>query len=97
MTTRRRRRKRQEHILEILMVITLIAMCTMIILGVGHIYLGSNIYKNQHTVETLSKELESLEDEVNATTSKQEEYQVTVSTIKISRDCYTRVNAIDFI
>ena len=57
------------------MVITLIAMCTMIILGVGHIYLGSNIYKNQHTVETLSKELESLEDEVNATTSKQEEYQ----------------------
>lgn len=75
MTTRRRHRKQQERLLETLIITAIIAMCVMLILGVGHIYVGSKIYKNQHTVEALSKELEGLESQVNDTKGKQDEYK----------------------
>ena len=75
MTTRRRYRKRLGKILEILMMVSLVALGVLSALAVGYVYVNCSIYKNQHSVEIMSKELETLQQQIDTVEIEREEYK----------------------
>lgn len=91
MTGRRKHRKQQECMLETLIITTLVAICVTLILAVGDIYINFNVYRKQQIVETLSKDLEVLQKEVDAANQKQVEYKKQIDQLQAQLSKYQDV------
>ena len=91
MTSKTKRRKKQEHMLEILVMTTFIAISLTLVLAVSYMYVHFSTQKNQLLVETLSKELTDLQKEVNETELKQVEYKKQIDQLQAQLSKYEEV------
>ncbi|MBE6024877.1 MAG: hypothetical protein E7231_17140 [Cellulosilyticum sp.] len=82
MTTRRRIRRKREKMLETLILTSMVALGVLLVLVVGHIYVSCSIYQNQHSIEVMSKELDSLQGEINTVIKEQEEYEKQIAQLQ---------------
>lgn len=73
MSTRLMRKKQQEKILNVLMVTSFIACIVTIVLLAGHAGVKYKIKNSEKTVEALSQEVTTLQDQIDQVKKKQDE------------------------
>lgn len=83
MSEREKRRKRRKILLEIFIMTAFVTLGIILILGVIHIYMKCNIYINQNEKESISQEIELLQEQIDISKKEQEEYKVQMEHLQI--------------
>lgn len=84
-------KKKKNHVVTVLMIITFGALIATSVLVGTFIYLNSSIHKNESAIATFSKEISSMQEQIEAIQVKEAEYKSKLEALELELSKYEPV------